>query len=989
MQDPGTPTETNIRSDDIHFIDENHGWATRSTKIYKTIDGGVTWTPIFTNSTTHFRSISFLTATHGFAGNLGPGDYDATVTDTNVLYETFDGGSSWHVFPGLSEQGMKGFCAMQAFDSNTFYGGGRVRGPAFFVKSTDGGTNFTAYNLTASNVMNAIMDVYFHDKTNGWLCGMDMNPYSSSCSPQYFGRFCKTTDGGQTWTPVITVTNPACSYFWKFSWPSRQTGYCALQQNGTQKFVIYYKTIDGGNTWTSNGVPLSVVGGNTLYTQGIGFCDTNTGWIGGESLINTYLNSFIGTTNGGASWFACGYNDTTRMNHMRFPRSDWGYGSGTHLHIFHSPLAITNAPATQTVNEGANVQFQVGVYSLSKASYQWQSNTVNLLNETNAILSLTNVTVAQSASYSVIATNSNGLVSSDPAVLVVNGNPPVITDGPQSQSIVDGATAFFTVSVSGTQPIYYTWRFNGAPISGATTTSYSITNADPSDSGSYSVVITNAWGNVTSVNAALTVHMPPSIDTPPQSQTVVQGNAATFNVTASGEGFLAFQWLKNGGVIPAKTTSTYTLNSAQPADEASYSVIAANAYGTITSSLATLTVLPAPLRLTNIIANADNSVTLTWNVVSGTNYSFQYKDNFTNTLWTTISSPTANSSILTVTDGPVTNAQRFYQLISATQTSDIAGFVRLPLPGNSDTYVSFPFASFPATVVAIDSVSGNVVNVGGSPGWPANHFVYVTGTQTNTYYARFKSGAAEGHIYPISANGSASLTLNLGADTLGSVAPNDLLSIEPAWTLSSAFPGGSGVNISPTAGNRDTELLIQDLNGAGINLSSVKIYYFNASIWKLVGDANNDHGADVFEPNSHFIVRQNVITNTTMTALGVVVDSSLALHLRASPTTPQDNFIGLTRPFSVSLDNSGLVSSGAFSASPLPGNRADELLQFDNSALTKNKSAAAVYYFWSGAWRQVGAGSSNVGGVQAFAPGTGLIIRKGTNASGSIWTNSN
>src|SRR3954463_8134644 len=117
LQDPGSPTDS-VRSDDIHFIDENHGWATRSTKIYRTINGGVTWTPIFTNTGTHFRSISFLTLTHGFAGNLGQGSYDGTVTDTNVLYETFDGGDTWHIKPGLSERGMKGFCAMQAFDTN-------------------------------------------------------------------------------------------------------------------------------------------------------------------------------------------------------------------------------------------------------------------------------------------------------------------------------------------------------------------------------------------------------------------------------------------------------------------------------------------------------------------------------------------------------------------------------------------------------------------------------------------------------------------------------------------------------------------------------------------------------------------------------------------------------------------------------------------------------------------------------------------------------
>ncbi|MDB6056877.1 MAG: hypothetical protein JWO95_721 [Verrucomicrobiales bacterium] len=349
-------------------------------------------------------------------------------------------------------------------------------------------------------------------------------------------------------------------------------------------------------------------------------------------------------------------------------------------------------------------------------------------------------------------------------------------------------------------------------------------------------------------------------------------------------------------------------------------------------------------------------------------------------------SSNASSSTLTVTDGPLTNAQRFYQITSATQSSEAAGFIQLPLLGNSDTFVSFPFARVPTTLVAIDSVSANVLSIGGAPGWAANQFVHAGG-QTNTYYARFESGAAEGRIYAIAANDAASLTLDLGNDSLASVAHNDLLAIEPAWTLGSAFPNGSGVNVSPTAGNRSTELLFQNLSGAGINLSSAKIYFFNGGIWKLIGDGGTDHGDDIFEPNSHFIVRQNVSTNTTMTELGIVIASRVAVSLRASATDRQDNFVALTRPFSVSLDDSGLISSGAFASSPLPGNRVDELLQFDNTATTKNKSAAGVYYYWSGAWRQVGAGSSNVGPVQAFTPGAGVIIRKGTNASGTVWTN--
>src|SRR6478672_5238902 len=93
------------------------------------------------------------------------------------------------------------------------------------------------------------------------------------------------------------------------------------------------------------------------------------------------------------------------------------------------------------------------------------------------------------------------------------------------------------------------------------------------------------------------------------------------------------------------------------------------------------------------------------------------------------------------------------------------------------------------------------------------------------------------------------------------------------------------------------------------------------------------------------------------------------------------------RPQSISLTDSQLVSSGAFSASPLAGSRTDELLTFDNSAAAKNKSASAIYYFWNGGWRQVGAGSTDVSSSNVFVPGLGFIIRKNTNSSSAIWTN--
>ena len=206
------------------------------------------------------------------------------------------------------------------------------------------------------------------------------------------------------------------------------------------------------------------------------------------------------------------------------------------------------------------------------------------------------------------------------------------------------------------------------------------------------------------------------------------------------------------------------------------------------------------------------------------------------------------------------------------------------------------------------------------------------------------------------------------------------------WTLGTVFPNGTGVNASPTAGNRNTEILTPDQTSSGINLSATKVYFFNAGIWKQVGQGPANHNDDTIQPNSYIVVRHNVATNTTVFAAGVVVSTKLAVTLRTQFDVRQDNAVGLIRPLAVSLDASGLISSGAFQTSPVPGSRTDELLTFDNTLASRNKSASAVYYYWNNAWREVGLGSADVG-ANLLQPGTGFLIRKATNSATAVWTN--
>src|SRR5215471_18468917 len=99
------------RHDDIYFTDPTNGWASQNNNIYRTTNGGVTWTTNLTLSGTHFRSVAFTTPQIGFAGNLGPGSYDGNTSNSNILYRTFNGGTNWANVPGFAEAGMRGLCA--------------------------------------------------------------------------------------------------------------------------------------------------------------------------------------------------------------------------------------------------------------------------------------------------------------------------------------------------------------------------------------------------------------------------------------------------------------------------------------------------------------------------------------------------------------------------------------------------------------------------------------------------------------------------------------------------------------------------------------------------------------------------------------------------------------------------------------------------------------------------------------------------------------
>jgi polygalacturonase len=186
---------------------------------------------------------------------------------------------------------------------------------------------------------------------------------------------------------------------------------------------------------------------------------------------------------------------------------------------------------------------------------------------------------------------------------------------PEDVDVASGSTATFVCGGNGTLPLSYWWYYGtnadyslnelkgsgtiDFPTTGHTPTpnpTLTIPNAQTTNVGSYSVILSNAYGSVTSSVAQLFVaDVPPGIVTQPQDLTVIPGEFATFSVTATGSFPLSYQWYYNTSTpIADATNSSMTLVDVSTNDAGIYSVIVSNPLDTATSSNAVLTVDTTP-----------------------------------------------------------------------------------------------------------------------------------------------------------------------------------------------------------------------------------------------------------------------------------------------------------------------------------------------------------------------------------------------------------
>jgi hypothetical protein len=270
---------------------------------------------------------------------------------------------------------------------------------------------------------------------------------------------------------------------------------------------------------------------------------------------------------------------------------------------------FTAAPQSSTNIVGSTATFGATA-SGSSLSYWWTWNGLPLTDgsrvsgASTVALNIAAVQLSDVGNYALVASNIAGVVTSSVATLTVI-TPPIISRQPANQSAVVGMNVDFSVGASGDPPLTYQWLRNGTNLSdggnlfGTTSATLSLSNVQSIDAAAYYVIVANPAGAITSTVTHLTVTLTPVaplLTLQPASQMVTAPGSVTFTAAADGTIPLSYQWQKNGTpltdgpTVSGATAIALTLLDLQTNDAGNYTVVVTNPVGSVTSTVAALSV---------------------------------------------------------------------------------------------------------------------------------------------------------------------------------------------------------------------------------------------------------------------------------------------------------------------------------------------------------------------------------------------------------------
>ena len=271
-----------------------------------------------------------------------------------------------------------------------------------------------------------------------------------------------------------------------------------------------------------------------------------------------------------------------------FEIDGYGYSNGLALLRITPELTITSQPSSAEVEALSSVTFSIET-SFPSVEYQWRKNGVNITGATSQFLTLSRVTSDDQGEYTCVIIDEGTSILSDEATLVVKTLPQEINFPPlgevsfaQLQKELNAtSTSALPVSYTSSNPSLASVTQNGQleinEVGRVTITAYQ--NGD------------STYAPAPPVSRELVVINDLSISEQPSSQEVPRFGEAVFSVKGESRSSVTYQWRKNGADIDGAKSAVLRLLQVGADDEASYSCLVSNSYGSIESAEVTLTLI--------------------------------------------------------------------------------------------------------------------------------------------------------------------------------------------------------------------------------------------------------------------------------------------------------------------------------------------------------------------------------------------------------------
>ncbi|MCB0039503.1 MAG: hypothetical protein KDE23_07470 [Caldilinea sp.] len=294
-----SPTTNNLER--VQFSNDERGFAAgENGVVLRTVNGGATWSLLAAGATADVTALaappsgqvwiyaaglrrSFdngaswqqLPYVAGDAGSMHMGTTSVgwAATGSRVMRMTGPGGY-WADMPGTT-----GARAVDAVDHLRVW----ALSDTLLQRSVDGGITWASINLVG---VREARDLVFVDATRGWMVAQS-NQIVAGC-PDYDEQIYRTTDGGQTWTPLLTETVP-----WRCESHLSQVVFVDANHGWVVGRGLLLRTSDGGLSWTAVDTTAS------LYSF-VDFIDAQRGWRVLRDMMD--YDSLQRTSDGGATW---------------------------------------------------------------------------------------------------------------------------------------------------------------------------------------------------------------------------------------------------------------------------------------------------------------------------------------------------------------------------------------------------------------------------------------------------------------------------------------------------------------------------------------------------------------------------------------------------------------------------------------------------------------------------------------------------------------